>query len=449
MIYKVYRYIKDKKLFDNKSKLLLAVSGGVDSVVMLDVLSNLGYENAVIAHCNFNLRGKESDEEEEFVKHLAAKYGLDIYVKHFDTLEYASNKKISVEMAARNLRYSWFETLRKGLNADKIVVAHNKNDFVETIILNMLRGTGIKGLRGILPQNGNVVRPLLCVSRQEIESYAQKQGIKYKNDSSNFSIKYRRNFIRHKVFPLFKELNPSFVDTLYEVGERVTEANSLLVSYLDSLKNSLIKTDYEDILIEKDKILEQESIVFLLDYFLHDYGFEYRQCKEIADSIHNVGRYFKSSTGYTLWIERKYLRISKKHDKKENSKKENHKYLWTSLYKLPEKLPFDIDVKIVAYSKEYIIKKDTSIAQLDLDKLDFPLTFRKWQAGDKFYPLGMKKMKKISDFLIDEKVELKEKNNIFVLSDKNNNIIWVVGYRIDDRYKITDKTNIIVVIKNL
>ena len=425
MIKRIQQYITNKNLFSKDNRLLLAISGGADSVCLFFILKELGY-NIELAHCNFNLREKESDEDERFVKELAHKYGVTYHVKSFETQKYANKQKISIQMAARVLRYKWFDELLVNNNLDFVITGHHKDDNVETFFINLIRGTGISGLCGIRAENKNIIRPFLEISRQEIEHYLNQKNIKYRNDSSNSDAKYLRNKIRHQLIPLLKEMNPNIQQTITDEIFVIGGVNKVFQKEIDEIR--------ERLLIEKEGVyklniaalIELEHLEVILFEILKSFGFS--EINQIIQAINSQsGKQFFSDT-YQIIIDREEIIISLL----DNNQDEIEIFEQEIEIGLPLSIKFSI-------SPDFSLDKNPSIAKLDFEKLSFPLRLRRWKHGDKFKPLGMRNFKKVSDFFIDEKYSLLDKQKQWILCSKND-IIWIVGNRIDDRYKIDAHT---------
>ena len=426
-------FIKQHSLFNAKDKILLAVSGGADSVVMADLFYNSGLQFG-IAHCNFRLRGSESDAEEKFVETLASKFRVPYFAEHFDTSAYATDHKISVQMAARELRYKWFEEIRASEEFDFIATAHHLDDQVETFLINLVRGTGISGLHGILPKQGLLIRPLLFAFRSDIADYAKSNHIGFCNDSSNAEDKYLRNKFRLKVIPLLEEINPDFRRTL---SSEIAILRDWEAIGRKSLKENIpvFSKVFKDKTIVDLKLLAQSAPHELYAWeLLSGYGFNSSVVGDIlANSSKNSGRTFLSLTHRAV-IDRGSLIIqSAKPERKEQGRMISEKRKNISW---PVKLRFTV----AEYDPSDPIHAEKETASLDFDKLSFPLELRNWKPGDSFHPFGMKGKKKISDFLIDEKVSLPDKENTWVLCSSGK-IAWVVGKRIDHRFRITHGTS--------
>jgi tRNA(Ile)-lysidine synthase len=444
-------YIQKEKLFQSTEKILLTVSGGVDSIAMCE-LFNKAKINFAIAHCNFQLRDKESDGDELFVQQLAKKYNVSFFCKRFNTATYANKKKISIQMAARELRYEWFEEIRKNGKINYIATAHHQDDSIETFFTNIVRGTGISGLHGILQKQGNIIRPLLFTNKIEIEQFVKENKLKYREDSSNASDKYMRNKIRHHIIPVLKELNPSLESSINNGIEHLRDVEIIYKNDIESKRSKIVKKEKDTIVISIKHLQKLNPLSTYLYEFLKPYGFNSSITHEIIDALDGEsGKQFFSST-HRLIKDREFLIILKRIKNRESRQKiqdTRHKtqdarkaaQVTKNVVKkaMKEILLDTIKLKfsIVKYQSE--IPKASSIACLDFDKLEFPLELRKWQHGDIFYPLGLKGKKKMSDYFIDKKVSLNQKENTWLLTS-NGNIVWVIGQRLDERFKVTDKT---------
>ena len=419
-------YIHEHKLFDTKSKILLAISGGIDSVCLADLLIRSGY-NVEFAHCNFKLREEESDKDEIFVSDLANKNKIPFHHISFDTNHYALSNKLSMQMAARELRYEWFEKVRREISADYIAIAHNQNDNIETFFINLINGTGLKGLRAIQNKNNFIVRPLMFASRNQIGEYVKSKSLNFREDSSNKSKKYQRNKVRHDLMPLLKQINPSIENTIADEIEIIKNTYSIFKEQVDRVVKEISCQTDDGIKISKNKLIKLEPIDTYLYEILNVFGFTY--LKSIKNSIlSNPGKQFFSKS-HRLLIDREFVFIEKIGDDFFNDILINESTLILNS-------PINISFKIS--SNDQIDKiKDT--ACFDYEKLVFPLVIRKWKSADKFIPSGMKGFKKLSDYFIDNKINrlLKEKT---LLICSNDDIIWVIGHRIDERYKATSKT---------
>ena len=441
---KIEQFIEQKELMNNSQLYLVALSGGADSVALLLALKKLGY-NIEAAHCNFHLRGEESDRDEDFCKNLCRELDIKLHLAHFDTQTNASLHGISIEMAARNLRYNYFEALLKDINASAVCVAHHKDDSAETLLLNLIRGTGIEGLTGIKSKNNRIVRPFLCVRRNEIVNYLEQQNQLFVTDSSNLVNDVQRNKIRLDIMPLLQTINPLVVEHLNQTGEYIEEAASILNTALEQMQNRvvLLKTE-EQTIIDIERLEKEQSSNYLLWYILKNYGFNAAQIKQISCGLKtSVGRVWESAT-HALTINNNKVIVEPLFtcDTKEYRLIEEE-----GLYHLNSKL--SIEIKKELYSIDNGFSKDPKDIWIDADKVEFPLSVRLIKEGDRMIPLGMKGSKLISDMLTDTKVSYFDRQRQYVLLNNDQQIIWLVGRRIDDRYKITSSTKTVLKIKLL
>jgi tRNA(Ile)-lysidine synthase len=423
-----------KKLFEPHQKVLLAVSGGIDSMVMLYLFEKSGFDYG-IAHCNFQLRGDESDRDEEFVKRQVLIHGVPSYFKKFDTEEYAQINGISIEMAARELRYEYFEKIRVEHNYDFIATAHHSDDLIETFFLNLTRKAGIKGLTGIKDKSGKIIRPVLFASRDDIEKFASEQYIEFREDSTNSEVVYQRNFLRHKILPLFSELNSSFKKNILASIENLKDAEAVYSGYFETAMKNVLKKTTDSQIINIEKLKSANHSKLLLFEILSEFGYNAIVADEVFQSLENEsGKQFFSNT-HRLVKDRENLFIT------EIAGQVNRIfYLEADDVELFE--PFDITLEKLT-AKDFNIRKESNIASLDLDKLEFPLLIRKWQQGDYFQPFGMTGFKKVSDFFIDQKIPVNEKENTWLLCS-GEKIVWIMGQRIDNRFKVTPKTQKVI-----
>ena len=440
---KIEQFIEQKELMNKNQLYLVALSGGADSVALLLALKKIGY-NIEAAHCNFHLRGEESDRDEDFCKKLCHKLDIKLHLAHFDTQTNASLHGISIEMAARNLRYNYFEALLKDINASAVCVAHHKDDSAETLLLNLVRGTGIEGLTGIKSKNNRIVRPFLCVRRNEIVNYLEQQNQLFVTDSSNLVNDVQRNKIRLDVMPLLQTINPLVVEHLNQTGEYIEEAASILNTALEQMQNRvvLLKTE-EQTIIDIERLEKEQSSNYLLWYILKNYGFNAAQIKQISCGLKiSVGRVWESAT-HALTINNNKIIVEPLFT---CDTKEYH-LIEEGLYYLKSKL--SIEIKQELYSIDNGFSKDPKDVWIDADKVVFPLSVRLIKEGDRMIPLGMKGSKLISDILTDTKVSYFDRQRQYVLLNNDQQIIWLVGRRIDDRYKITSSTKTVLKIKLL
>ena len=408
------------------NKFLLACSGGLDSVVLAHLCSHCEL-NFSLAHCNFKLRGKESDEDEKFVQELAEKLGKSFFIKDFETLDYANDKKVSVQMAARDLRYEWFNALMQQNNIKTLVTAHHADDNLETFMINLSRGTGIKGLTGIPSRTRNIARPLLPYTRKQILKFANSSKLAWREDQSNAETKYLRNKIRHDIVPLLKELHPTFMTNFTETQEFLKQISEIADNHISQLKKDIFKEDGEVIRIKIESLQALEPLEAYLHALFSAYGFtEWEDLQHLLTAM--SGKEVHSRT-HRLVKDRDFLLLANIVD---NVQKE------FQITKEDTEIQLPIGLSI---SSVHIIEEvGHNVLYLDKETLKYPLTLRKWRKGDYFYPLGMKGRKKLSKYFKDEKIDVIAKEKQWLLCS-GNDIIWVVGKRADDRYKITNSTN--------
>jgi tRNA(Ile)-lysidine synthase len=409
-----------------RSRLLLALSGGVDSVVLADLLVRGGY-NFALAHCNFQLRGKESEMDERFCRRLATRLKVTIYTNRFDVKEKRSETGQSVQMAARELRYRWFADLIEKEGFDFLLTAHHADDVAETMLLNLVRGTGINGMKGIPSSNGKIIRPLLNFTKDELVGFAKQNKLRYRVDSSNSSLKYDRNFIRLKVLPLLKKLNPAFTTTSIKNARRFGEEAWIVNDYLAAKADQLIKRADGYVRINKSLLLGEKSILSMLHYLLSPFGFnETQEANVLQNLLSNTaaGQFYFSPT-HELTIDRQELVIRPVPEAAQEL------LVIHNIQELKE-----LSILKVARVKKFK-KPSANELILSASSLQFPLVIRAWQTGDRFRPFGMKGFKLLSDFLKEQKLNLFEKQNCRVLVNGNGEIIWVMGFRSDERYRVS------------
>ena len=425
---KVERYINKHKLLNPSELYIVALSGGADSVALLLLLKNAGF-NVHAAHCNFRLRGAESDRDEVFCVELCHRLGVELHRVHFDTREYAELHKVSIEMSARELRYKWFEQLREDIGAAGVCVAHHRDDSVETVILNMVRGTGVHGLVGIRPRNGYVLRPLLCVSRDEIEGFLTSCGQKYITDSTNLEDEATRNKVRHHIIPELQQLNGKALENILRMTERMAAVEELL----DAYKAQTIVRKEDGIAIRKLDVLND----YLLYELLADYGFNSAQASQICDSMRadSVGSVF-SSADYDLLVDRECLLV------------EPHLEPMKP-FVIPETGTYILDEKhkIRVESGAFEVSKDPLVATLDASKVHFPLTVRRAEEGDWMVPFGMSGRKLLSDMMTDLKKSIFDKRKQIVVIDNQGVIIWAVGLRVSQNVAILSNDLLVPVLR--
>ncbi len=429
-------YIQKEKIFSSNEKILLTVSGGIDSVLMCELFHLVGFKFG-IAHCNFQLRGKESDGDEAFVKVLAKKYDVEFHTIKFDTSSFAKKNKLSTQIAARQLRYKWFEEIKNKYKYKYIATAHHQDDSIETLFINLVRGTGISGLHGILPKQGNIIRPLLFTNKNEITNYVKKNKLKYREDSSNASDKYVRNKIRHQLIPLLQELNPSLGNTIINNIQHFRDVEVIYNTEIENQRSKIVasprpspkereKKNVDETIISIQQLKKLNPITTYLFEFLKPYHFNAFTVEEIVAALDGEsGKQFFSDT-HRLIKDRENLIIEYKVQStkykvldvafriKKDQKDLKIDGLNLNFKKSKTLIPIAIGIELSNF------KLDNSNAQLDLDKLQFPLEIRKWQQGDTFYPLGMKGKKKLSDYFIDKKLSIIQKENTWLLTSNNN-----------------------------
>lgn len=413
-----------------KSKTLLAVSGGIDSVVLAHLFNSIGLDFG-IAHCNFNLRGKESNEDEEFVKNLAASLNNDFHVTSFQTSKIAKSKGISIQMTARDLRYNWFEHIRSTNGYHYIATAHHKGDVVETVLFNLTKGAGLEGLHGIKAVINKLVRPLLFASRIEIESYAKQHNIKYREDSSNTLVKYSRNKIRHQVIPILEEINPKAQDSIYYTSEKIKEVELFLKYNFDKLRDEIVDLQNDNSIVNVKSLMKIPGYKYILFQILKPFGFTYLQSIAISNSFGGLSGKLFYSRSHVANVDRGILIVSSSENKRTNEiiEEDQNEFNFGDLSISTNSFP----------KKEYTIEHNNNILAIDKAKLQFPLEIRQWEKGDVFQPLGMDGKKKLSDFMIDAKIPVNLKKQIRVILS-GVDIVGILEHRLDNRFKITEKT---------
>ncbi len=426
---KVKRYIEKYKLLNTNELYLVALSGGADSVALLLLLKNAGF-NVHAAHCNFHLRGDESDRDEAFCVELCQRLGVELHRAHFDTREYAELHKVSIEMAARELRYKWFEQLRRDIGAAGICVAHHRDDSVETVLLNLVRGTGLRGLTGIQPRNGSILRPLLCVSRAEIETFLAEKGQKYVTDSTNLEADVQRNIIRLEVLPLLRKLNPAVAENIQRTAENLAEAQLVLNVAIASINSSNVLN-----LSDLEKYGSSEYLAF---EWLKKYGFNGDQVRQILDA--DTGKIVSSSTGYDVLKDRGRLIVEPALEPFNPMRipEEGTYVLGGPSIEIGGKTTENNTFRV--RKKPVYVSKEPYVATLDASKVQFPLTVRRVEEGDWMQPYGMKGRKLLSNLMTDLKMSAFEKRRQLVVVDAKGAVLWLVGRRIAAFVAVSDAT---------
>lgn len=433
MLEQFLNHIERHGLCKPADRILLAVSGGIDSMVMLHLFQQAGFTIAV-AHCNFQLRGKDADGDEAFVSATAEQLNIPCFVNRFETAQYAEVTKLSIQMAARELRYAWFEELMEKYQFNVLATAHHLNDSLETVLLNWVHGSSLEGFTGIPVQHEGVIRPLLFATREQIEQYAKERNITWREDISNQSDDYQRNFIRHRVIPALKEINPSLESTVQRGFAKATAEVNWMQEGFDDWKRKYTSIAHNKVTIRKDYFTGSLHEASALWKFIKTFGFNYDTCADVVRSLPGQpGKLFFSAT-HQLVIDRDLMFITPQSIALNDVKIEAGQ---------PEAQLGSCRMEI-SRSTTFQKSADPNQAMLDVTHIKFPLTWRTWKAGDAFYPLGMRNRKKVSDFLIDLKLSRTDKESVTVLESQGE-IIWVAGYRIDDRFKITDHTREVVI----
>lgn len=426
---KVERYIERHKLLKPNELYIVALSGGADSVALLLLLKNAHF-NVHAAHCNFHLRGEEADRDEAFCVELCQRLGVELHRAHFDTREYAELHKVSIEMAARELRYKWFEQLRQDIGAAGICVAHHRDDSVETVLLNLVRGTGLRGLTGIQPRNGNILRPLLCVSRAEIEAFLAEKGQKYVTDSTNLKADVQRNIVRLEVLPLLRNLNPAVAENIQRTAENLAEAQQVL--------NVAIARFNDSNVLNLSDVEKSGSSEYLAFEWLKKYGFNGEQVRQILDA--ETGKIVSSGTGYDVLKDRGRLIVEKSevtfHSQRNVISRPSKRIV------VPEEGTYVLDenTRLSVRKSPVYVSKEPHIATLDAAKVRFPLTIRRVEEGDWMQPYGMKGRKLLSDLMTDLKMTVFEKRRRLVVVDNQGVVVWLVGLRAAQCVAVTDQT---------
>ena len=431
MLQRFKQYIESNRLIVAGERVIVALSGGIDSIVLTHLMAEAGYD-IVAAHCNFNLRGDESDGDERFVEAFCKAKDITLHTRHFDTEAYAKANGVSIEMAARELRYRWFEELRKELSFDKIAVAHHADDQIETFLINLLRGSGIHGLKAMLPQNANIVRPLLWASRNDIRHYALHNALQWHNDSTNDANICTRNKLRNIVIP---QICLQFGNARKSIGNSINFLTSECALYDELVRQHILslQTEHDGTLTMPQSAFANANGKQLLFEWIRPYGFNTAQLDFIAEAMTQPSGQCYLSPTHRLRIEHNNLVISIL-----KNKAINNATISTETGEIAE--PVGMSITVAEKDDGFTISRDPRCATIDSDTIKFPLLLRQWQHGDRFKPLGMRGTKLVSDFLAGLHLTPTEKEEALVVEDADKNIIWVVGRRIDDRFKVTEKT---------
>ena len=430
MLQKLQNHINTNLSFLKEKKLLLAVSGGIDSMVLVNLCHQLQL-NFAVAHCNFQLRGNESDEDEMLVIQTCQDGYIPYFLNSFDTLEFAKENKLSIQLAARKLRYDWFYKLMNENGFDYILTAHHLDDSLETFLINFTRGSGLDGLTGIPEQNDKIVRPLLIFSRNEIETFAQENNIAWREDSSNASDKYLRNKLRHDVIPILKELNPSLLSSFENTIKNLKQSQSLVDDASKMVYEKVVFEEENQIVFDLDLLLEYQNYQAYLFSWLSDFGFT--DWDSVYDLVSAQSGKQVMSISHVLLKNRNTLLLF--------PRKENSEEVIYPIDKGQNEVKVPLNLTFCNVSD--ISVQSTNAIFVDEEKLQFPLTIRKWKEGDFFQPFGMNGKKKVSKFFKDEKFSMLEKSDIWLLCS-NDKIVWIIGKRQDDRFKITETTTKII-----
>ncbi|MDR1809526.1 MAG: tRNA lysidine(34) synthetase TilS [Prevotella sp.] len=426
---KIQAYIVNNRLLELGEKIIAGLSGGADSVAMLHILRSLGY-TCVAAHCNFHLRGEESDRDELFVRNFCREQEIELHTVSFDTYNYIKTNGLSLEMAARELRYQWFEELSQTLGVNKIAVAHHQDDSVETMLINLVRGSGIKGLTGILPKNGKIIRPLLCVSRKEIREYLKVNKLPFVEDSSNAEDVFLRNKIRLNILPELEKSNPAVRRNISRTSAYLKTVEAIYRQQIDRIINQVFANKTIDIraLSETDY---PETVLFEI---LHPYGFNAATIEKILEAATGISGKIFFSDNYRLLKDRNTFRIERK-----NSRQAGCFYIEERATTVH--VPLKLTLSCLKKDVNFRLEKNKNILYADKSQLTFPLCIRKWRQGDRFTPFGMNGSKKLSDYFSDRKFSLSDKENTWLLCNADGRIIWIIGERSDNRFRISEKTS--------
>ena len=437
MLARLKDFVAHHGLFDPEDRILLAVSGGLDSMVMLDMFREAAYPIGVV-HCNFQLRGKESNEDQVFVEHYCSGTGIKFFSQRFDTKNYAEERGLSIQMAARELRYAWFNQTLEKEKYHWLATAHHLNDNLETVLSRWIKGAGLDQLTGIPLKNEKVIRPLLFASRDDISKYAVSKKLSWREDSSNATDDYQRNFIRHHIVPKLKEINPSLETTFINSLAKMRGSFELMQRGLGQLKDSITRMEGKQFLIDKNLLMLLQNPVFVCYEWLRPFGFEWDRCQQLVASISSQpGKLFYSSTHQAV-IDREFIMVSLRNELMNEILIEEGQ----------DKAGLGPWILILKSCSGNTVMAGENKGTFDHSKIKFPMVWRKWRNGDAFFPLGLGHRKKVSDFLIDQKIPMTEKLVITVL-ESGGEVVWVVGHRVDDRFSVTPHTKSVLQVEVL
>ncbi|MGM0567037.1 MAG: tRNA lysidine(34) synthetase TilS [Bacteroidota bacterium] len=433
-------FIDENALLPDKGKVVLAVSGGVDSVVMTD-LFNQNQIPCIIAHCNFQLRGQESDDDEDFVRSLAARYGYEVKVRKFEVNQKAGQNNQSVQMMARDLRFKWFDELLEEPGLEVVATGHHFDDQVETFFINLLRGTGVSGLRGMLARQGKVIHPLLFATREQIEEYARQRGLPFREDQTNKTLKYQRNQIRHILMPALEKIAPDYRNPFGKTFRYLHHNEIMLKRLVSRTMSEISQYEGEVVYVNKSQLQNIPDKEYIMPYWLQQYGFHEDIARRLLESLPGLSGKQFFSPSHRITVDREYLILEPHYEKADDQKY----YIYPETGSVTS--PISLVFKRQPNDDNFVFTKASEVALLDYNKLEFPLEIRRWQHGDAFMPLGMNGMKKVSDFFTDIKLSVPGKEKAWLLFSANGDLVWVMGHRIDHRYRITGETSEILKIE--
>ncbi len=424
-------YAARNALFTKNDRILLAVSGGIDSMVMLHLFARMKADT-VIAHCNFRLRGAESDMDEELVREYAGKHNIPFHSVSFDTRKFAAGRGISIQMAARDLRYEWFEQVKIRQGCSHIAVAHNLNDNIETLLINLTRGTGLTGLAGMKPSSNGIIRPLLFATRARIEDWCSEFSVPFREDKSNAETLYTRNKIRHLIIPVLKEINPSIEETLNETALRLGGLDKILSGYIDGIRSQLSEKRGRSIVFDIKKLAESSANKAMMFELFYPWGVTEPLAGDLQKLMNaGTGKQLFTLTHRILKNRNELIISPVRHDQQDEFLIETVEDLLS--------IPSVSFASLDHVDTGYIIPRDPRIASIDREKIKLPMIVRKWKEGDYFVPLGMKNRKKLSDYFVDNKFSRIKKEETMIL-ESDGDIVWIMGERLDDRFRVTEST---------